>query len=111
MLCGLLALEAIPRAKSRILYFNPTFRMKKTLAILAATCLLIDLTRAQTTVTTGTGESSSIVGYQIDEQGAESREIGGSNPPARARRYKQTLRRLFYDYFGPFLPVRKCYLA
>ena len=47
--------------------------MKKTLAILAATCLLIDLTHAQTTATTGTGGPSSIVGYQIGEQGANSR--------------------------------------
>jgi hypothetical protein len=47
--------------------------MKKTLAILAATCLLIDLTPAQTTATIGTGGPSSIVGYQIGEQGADSR--------------------------------------
>jgi hypothetical protein len=47
--------------------------MKKTLAILAASCLLIDLTQAQTTATTGTGGTSSIAGYRIGEQGADSR--------------------------------------
>jgi len=47
--------------------------MKKTLAILAASCLLIDLTQAQTTATTTTGRPSSVVGYRIGEQGADSR--------------------------------------
>ena len=37
-------------------HFNSTFPMKKTLAILAATFLLIGLTRAQTTVGTGTNQ-------------------------------------------------------
>ena len=43
------------------------------LAILSATCLLVGLIQAQTTATPGTGRSSSIVGYQIGEQGADSR--------------------------------------
>ena len=46
--------------------------MKKILLIFTAICLLIDLTRAQTTATIDTGGPSSIVGYQIGEQGADS---------------------------------------